>query len=122
MRPGSQRASLPDVLAHRPTAPPGAPEGQCARAGRKPTVEAMTSDEKPSPHHHPAPTRHGTPRQPDPPSAAGSRLNWLLILGLGLLALARPLTNIVLDQLEIDLGPVVRSEEHTSELQSRGHL
>src|SRR5690625_6429435 len=51
MRPGSQRASLPDVLAHRPTAPPGAPEGQCARAGRKPTVEAMTSDEKPSPHH-----------------------------------------------------------------------
>src|SRR5690625_5854427 len=59
MRPGSQRASLPDVLAHRPTAPPGAPEGQCARAGRKPTVEAMTSDEKPSPHHHPAPTRHG---------------------------------------------------------------
>lgn len=67
----------------------------------------MTSDEKPSPHHHPAPTRHGTPRQLDPPSAAGSRLNWLLILGLGLLALARPLTNIVLDQLEIDLGPVV---------------
>lgn len=42
-----------------------------------------------------------------PPSGRSRSLNWLLIVGLGLLALARPITNTVLDQLGIDLGPVV---------------
>lgn len=34
-------------------------------------------------------------------------LNWPLIVGLGAIGLARPLTNTVLDQAGIDLGPVI---------------
>lgn len=36
-----------------------------------------------------------------------SRISWPLVLGLGLLALARPVTNTVLGQLGIDPGPTV---------------
>lgn len=58
-----------------------------------------------TPHtSHPQP---GSPQGREATTGPGRSLNWLLILGLGLLALARPLTNTVLDQLGIDLGPVV---------------
>lgn len=40
-------------------------------------------------------------------ASATRSLSWPLILGLGVIALARPLTNTVLDQLGVDLGAVV---------------
>lgn len=59
------------------------------------------------PHH--APTRQQRAPSLQGPGALGQRgsLNWLLILGLGFLALARPITNTVLDQIGVDLGPLV---------------
>lgn len=41
------------------------------------------------------------------PAAPARSPNWLLILGLGLFALARPVTNTVLAQIGVDPGPVV---------------
>ena len=67
----------------------------------------MTSDEKTPANHPPAHLQHGISAQPGRQHTTVPRLNWLLILGLGLLALARPVTNTVLDQLGIDLGPIV---------------
>lgn len=69
------------------------------------------SSQTPPPDHIPTHPQRGATVQPgrqgrDAPAQKGS-LNWLLILGLGLLALARPITNTVLDQLGIELGPVV---------------
>jgi len=67
----------------------------------------MTSDEKTPGDHPPAHPQHRMPSRSGRQHTAVPRLNWILILGLGLLALARPITNTVLDQLGIDLGPVV---------------
>lgn len=48
-----------------------------------------------------------------PPASAAARptrnlpLNWALIIGLGAAALARPLTNMLFDQLGVEPGPIV---------------
>ncbi|MGP9538028.1 hypothetical protein ACT3SP_08450 [Brachybacterium sp. AOP43-C2-M15] len=50
---------------------------------------------------------HSGPSTGPRTSTAAGPLSWPLILGLGLLALARPISNTVLDQLGLDLGPMM---------------
>ncbi len=73
----------------------------------KRSVNDMTPTSGPSTPNPAAPDSTGQ----TPPAAHGlaprRRLNPLLILALALIALARPLTNIVADQAGTDLGPLV---------------
>lgn len=95
-----------DVTSHLPPTPQIARLGRCLPPGLLHSLTDMSSPEM-HPPHTAASHQQPTPHQRSGATAPKRSLNWLLILGLGLTALGRPITNTVLDQLGIDLGPLV---------------
>lgn len=105
-----------DVPGDLPSTPQVTRLGRCLRPVVAPSVGGMNASEMHTPHTaasgqepalRPRPVAATSPQGPGGAAAPHRSLNWLLILGLGLTALVRPLTNTVLDQLGIDPGPLV---------------
>lgn len=75
----------------------------------------MSTNQPQNPNRPQNPSQARNPNLPHeiPPSAATTppgpvpTVNWLLVIGLGAIALVRPITNTVLEQMGLDLGPVV---------------
>lgn len=80
--------SPPDVPVPSPGRDGGGSHGRMSWPSPMPSVEDMISAQT-------------------PPPRSAEALSWPVILGLAVIALARPVTNVVLDQLALDPGPVV---------------